>query len=321
MNKIIEKIEEIGIVPVIKLEETAKAVALAQALINGGINCAEVTFRAEGADIVIKNILQAFPDMMVGAGTILTIEQAEKAITAGAKFLVAPGFNPKIISYALSHNVLFIPGVSNPSEIEQALEFGLNYVKFFPAEQTGGINYIKALAAPYQEIKFMPTGGININNLMDYLLFDKVFACGGSWMVSEELIKNNKWDEITYISTAIIKKMLGFEIGHIGINTNNDEDALKVAKFFELAFGFDIKVGASSIFVSDGIEVMKSKYLGEKGHIAIKTNSIIRAMKYLSSKGFNFNENTKKYDARGKMIAIYLKEDFGGFAVHIVLKK
>lgn len=318
--EMIDRLENVGIVPVIKLEDTTQAVNLAQALINGGINCAEVTFRAAGADKVIKDMTTAFPDMLVGAGTVLTVEQADKAIEAGAKFLVAPGLNPKVVKHCLDKGVPFMPGVATSSEIEQALELGLKAVKFFPAEQAGGLNYIKAVCGPYSGIRFMPTGGVNEENLNAYLAYDRIFACGGSWMVNADLINQKKWDEITQLARSAVNKMLGFEIAHVGINQDSEDEAVSVAKSFENAFGFVPKIGNSSVFAGSGIEIMKSKYLGASGHIAVKTNSIKRAIYALKTRGFECDMETAKYDAKGKMVAVYLRQEFGGFAIHLLAK-
>lgn len=321
MDEIVSKLEQTGVVPVIKLDDITKAKELAAALRAGGIFCAEVTFRAKGADKVISDIVKEYPDMLVGAGTVLTIEQAQSAISAGAKFLVAPGLNPAVVVYALGKGVPFIPGVSNASEVEQAMGLGLKHVKFFPAEAAGGLAYIKAISAPYPEMRFMPTGGVNESNICEYLANNKVFACGGSWMVPPELINGEKWAEITALSKAAVKKILGFELGHVGINCKDEKAALGVAELFRAAFGFENKEGKSSIFSSSGVEIMKSQYLGAMGHIAIKTNSLIRAMYYLSSAGFETDAGAMKYDEKGNLTAAYLKRDFGGFAVHIMQKK
>lgn len=187
MNDVLEKLSAIGIVPVIKIDDVEKAVPLAKALVAGGIPCAEVTFRTEQAEEAIKRISEEVPQMLVGAGTILTTEQADRAVKAGSKFLVSPGLNPKIVKYCIDKGYLITPGTSNPSDVEQAIELGLDVVKFFPAEAAGGINMIKSMAAPYNKIKFMPTGGINADNLNQYLSFDKIICCGGSWMVGDLL--------------------------------------------------------------------------------------------------------------------------------------
>lgn len=180
---------------------------------------------------------------------------------------------------------------------------------------------IKAMSGPYTNMKFMPTGGINEKNLNSYLDFPKIVACGGSWMVSENLINEGKFDEIKKITRKAVQEMLGFELGHIGINGSDEAEAEKIASRFELLFGFEKRVGRSSVFAGDSVEVTKKPYLGEKGHIAIKTNYIDRAVAYLQSNGFEFDMDTAKYDAKEKLMAVYLKEVFGGFALHLVQKK
>ena len=237
-KKFLEQLECTGIVPVIKLENTADAVNLAKALYDGGIHCAEVTFRAEGADKVISQMVKAYPDMLVGAGTVLTTEQCDRAIDAGAKFCVAPGLNPKVVEHCLKKGVPFTPGVANGSQIEQAMELGLDFVKFFPAEQAGGLPYIKAISAPYSSMKFMPTGGVNENNLNTYLAFKKIVCCGGSWIVPDKLVKAGKWEEITELCRSAVNKMLDFDLAHIGINCENGSEALDVSSKFCGLFGW-----------------------------------------------------------------------------------
>jgi len=204
LNDVIKDLEKIGIIPVIKLNNINDAVPLAKALIGGGIPTAEITFRAVGADKVIKDMLEAYPDLLVGAGTILTIDQVKAAVSAGAKYIVSPGFNPKIVAYCQDANIPVIPGCVTPTEIEAALEFGLTYLKFFPAAQFGGISTMNALCAPYERIKFIPTGGISLNNLAEYSANKNIVACGGSFMVTELLIERKDWTEITKLCKQAI---------------------------------------------------------------------------------------------------------------------
>ena len=202
MNKVLEEIQKIGIVPVVVLDDEKDAKPLAKALCDGGLPCAEVTFRTKAAEESIRIMAKEYPQMLVGAGTVLTTEQVDRAIEAGAKFIVSPGLNPKIVSYCIEKGIPVTPGCQTPSDIEKALELGLDVVKFFPAEPAGGLPMIKALAAPYTEVMFMPTGGINPKNVVDYLKFNRILACGGSWMVKGDLVKDGKFDEIT----ALVKE-------------------------------------------------------------------------------------------------------------------
>ncbi len=196
MSEVAEKIQEIGIVPVVVLNDAKDAAPLAKALCEGGLPCAEVTFRTDAAEESIRIMTKEFPQMFVGAGTVLTIGQVDRAVEAGAKFIVSPGFDPEIVDYCISKDIPVFPGCITPSEVAQAVKRGLKVVKFFPAAQFGGVSTIKALAAPYVGVKFMPTGGVNAKNLADYLGCDKIVACGGSWMVKGDLVKEGKFDEI-----------------------------------------------------------------------------------------------------------------------------
>lgn len=197
MKTLEERFYDYAVVPVVVLNDADDAVPLADALIKGGLPCAEVTFRTDAAEESIRRICESFPDMLVGAGTVLTTEQVERAHKAGAKFIVSPGFDPEIIECCISIGLPVLPGCITPSEIAQAVKRGLKVVKFFPAEQSGGVAMIKAMAAPYSMVKFMPTGGISTKNLADYLSCDKILCCGGSWMVKEDLIKSGSFDKIT----------------------------------------------------------------------------------------------------------------------------
>jgi len=320
MSEILQKISKIGIVPVIALEDVKDAKPLAKALCDGGLPVAEVTFRTNAAEESIKVMSKEFPHMLVGAGTVLTTLQVDRAVAAGAAFIVSPGFNPRIVKYCVDKGIPITPGCSNPSDMERAIELGLDTVKFFPAEALGGIHMIKSLAAPYVNMKFMPTGGVNTKNLTTYLDFDKIIACGGSWMVNKAMIAAGEFDEITSLTKEAVALMLGFEVKHVGINTSDEKEANSVASAFEEMFGFQKKEGGSSIFAGTGIEVMKTPYIGANGHIAIVTNYIERAIYHLEMRGIEFDMNTAKNDDKGRLKAIYIKGEQGGFALHLVQK-
>nr|WP_303180087.1 bifunctional 4-hydroxy-2-oxoglutarate aldolase/2-dehydro-3-deoxy-phosphogluconate aldolase [Lachnoclostridium phocaeense] len=196
MSTISEKFAQFGVVPVVVLEDAKDAAPLAEALIKGGLPCAEVTFRTEAAQESIRIMKESYPEMLVGAGTVLTTAQADAAVEAGAEFIVTPGFDPEIVDYCIEKGIPVFPGCITPSEVAQAVKRGLKTVKFFPAEQFGGLAAIKALSAPYNMVKFMPTGGINAGNLKEYLAFDRIVCCGGSWMVKGDLIREGAFDRI-----------------------------------------------------------------------------------------------------------------------------
>lgn len=198
--KVLDKIEKCGVIPVVVIEDASKAKALGQAVFDGGLDCVEVTFRTEEAAEALKIIKEEFPQMTVGAGTVLTIEQAQQAMDAGAEFIVSPGSNPKVIQYCIENDITTIPGVVTPSEIERNLEMGIETMKFFPAEAAGGVKMIQAVSAPYGNVKFMPTGGISVSNIENYLKLSSVLACGGSWMVKKELLETENYKEISRLS-------------------------------------------------------------------------------------------------------------------------
>ena len=207
-----EMIQKVGIVPIVVIHDTKDAAPLAKALVDGGLPCAEVTFRTEAAEESIRIMAAEFPEMLVGAGTVLTKEQVDRAVKAGAKFIVCPGFDPEIVDYCIFKNILVLPGCITPSEVAQAVKRGLKVVKFFPAEQFGGLSTLKALAAPYVGLQFMPTGGVSPKNVREYLGYNRLVACGGSWMVKGDLVKAGNFDEIVRLTKEaadIVKEVRG----------------------------------------------------------------------------------------------------------------
>ena len=317
MNSVVKQLSLIGIVPVIKIDKVEDAKPLAKALIDGGLPCAEVTFRTDCAKEAIKVIADEFPEMIVGAGTVLTKSQVDDAIEAGAKFIVSPGFNPEIVKYCQSKGCPIVPGINNPTGIEQALELGLETVKFFPAEQSGGIAMIKAMSAPYGKVTFMPTGGVTAANVNDYLSFSKIVCCGGSWMVKPEMIAAGDFDGITKLVRQAVDTMLGFKFRHIGINPCNDTSA-NAANTLNSFFSFDAKAGGKSIFSSSEFELMNEKGPGTHGHIAIETKNVDRAVYHLERRGVKFDYSTATYDNNGNMKFIYIADEINGFAYHLI---
>lgn len=207
MEQLIKTITETGIVPVIKIDNADDAINLAKALREGGINCAEITFRTDAAEESISRIAKEFPDMLIAAGTVLTPGQADAAMSAGAKFIVSPGLNPEVVRHCQKKGYPVIPGVCTPTEVEAALSLGLKYLKFFPAEAAGGVNMIKAMSAPYTMVRFMPTGGINIKNVADYLNCKAVYACGGSWMVPADKLAAGDFDAIKNLTAEAVEML------------------------------------------------------------------------------------------------------------------
>jgi len=321
LETVFQKIKNTGIVPVVKLENAKDAAALAKALIDGGLPCAEITFRTAAAEDSIRSIVNTYPDMFVGAGTVLTLDQLDRAINAGAKFVVSPGFNPEIVKACIARNVPVYPGCSSPTDIEAALALGLKTIKFFPAENIGGIAMIKSLSGPYGDLTFIPTGGISSKNLNDYLSFPKVIACGGSWMVDAKLIESGNFAEITRLTREAVNTMLGYTLAHVGINCEDEPQTHTAAKIFCNLFGVEYKPGNSSVFAGSIVETMTPlPGRGKNGHIAIGTNYIERAMFQLEAQGVKFLADTIKKDAKGNIKAVYMDMDINGFAVHLIQK-
>jgi len=319
VDKILKRIGELGIIPVVKIEKAEDALPLGRALIDGELPIAEITFRTSAAEESIKTLTRELPKLLVGAGTVLTVEQTKKAVSAGAKFIVSPGFNPKVVDYCIENSIPVTPGINNPTQIEMALERGIEVVKFFPAEASGGLSLLKSMSAPYTGIKFIPTGGINQNNLSSYLSDNKVLACGGSWMVKTELISSGNFAEITRLTKEAVSIMLGFEFTHLGINEEDKDKALNSANQLSHLFYFSVKEGTTSIFAGSGFEVIKNRSLGKHGHIAIATNDIHRAIAYLKMKDISVLPETAK-EKEGKLKAIYLDQEVSGFAIHLLQK-
>ena len=319
MNKVVEELGKIGIVPVIALDDAKDAEPLAKALIEGGLPCAEVTFRTEAAEESIKIMSEKYPELIVGAGTVLTPEQADRAMAAGSKFIVSPGLNPKVVKHCLDKGYPIVPGTSNPSDVEIAIELGLDTVKFFPAEAAGGLKMIKSMAAPYTKMHFMPTGGINADNLKSYLDFNKIVCCGGSWMVKKDMVTAGDFEGIKNLTKQAVDTMLGFEVRHVGVNLASADEADELADTLNDMFSFEKKVGNSSIFSGTGFELMKKPGRGTNGHIAIATNYIERAIYHLEKRGFEFDKESTVIK-EGRIKAIYFKGEFGGFAIHLVQK-
>lgn len=317
MTDKLKQLYDFGIVPVVTINDENKAVPVAKALATGELPCAEVTFRTEAAAQSIKNIRTSVPDMLVGAGTVLTTKQVDEALEAGAQFIVSPCFDLEIIDYCNEKGVLIIPGCQTASEVAKASKHGLKAVKFFPAEAAGGVKMIQSLASVFPEMKFMPTGGVKLDNLNDYLDEANVMCCGGSWLTPAKLIDEENYDAITALAKEAVAKMLGFKTVHVGINCQDRAEASEMADKFEALFGFKKVEYGMSFLSATSMEEMKSPYLGENGHVAFAANYPVRAVAYLERKGVTFDESTSVFDDIG-LKAIYMDGEIGKFAYHLV---
>ncbi|MBE6605980.1 MAG: bifunctional 4-hydroxy-2-oxoglutarate aldolase/2-dehydro-3-deoxy-phosphogluconate aldolase [Ruminococcaceae bacterium] len=309
--------EKTGILPVINIPNVSLAIPVAEALRQGGVNAIEVTLRSSDSLESIKSIKSAFPDMTVGAGTVLNVQAVDSAIKNGADFIVSPGYDDEVVNYCISRGIKIVPGCTTPSEIQKAVKLGLGVLKFFPAELNGGIDAINLLSGPFPDVKFIPTGGINFNNLGTYLSNKKVLACGGSYMATSEQIKNGDFDSIAEACKKALDISLGFELAHIGINCNSNDEASFTAQTISKIFRLTPRDLNSAVFAGNAVEAVKYQGRGANGHIGFYTNSIRRAAAYFESQGFELDEANTKYK-NNQAICIYLKDEIGGFALHAV---
>ena len=316
---VLNRLARAGVVPVVVLDDAKDAVPTANAMVAGGIDVMEITFRTAAAADSIKAVAENCPEMLVGAGTILNLEQCKLAVSMGAKFIVSPGFDAEVVRWCLDNGIAVTPGCVTPTEITAAVNMGLKVVKFFPANVYGGLNAMKNLSAPFVGVKFMPTGGVNAANVREYMDAPFIHAVGGSWVCPKDQIAAGNFEKITQLCAEARQAVLGFEIAHVGINSADESVAVEVAEQFENAFGFAAKAGNSSIFSSSEIEVMKQPYLGKQGHLAIRTNSVEIAAAELVKKGYTLNMETAKYK-NGRMTVVYLEQEIGGFAIHLLQK-
>lgn len=318
MNSVLEKVYQIGIIPVIAFNSVEEALPLCKALAEGGLPAAEVTFRTACAEECIRKIHEEMPEMLLGAGTVLTKEQADRAIAAGASFIVAPGFDPNITQYVIDKGCLMMPGTATSGEMQQAMNMGCEALKFFPAEAAGGVNMLKNIGAALKSAKWMCTGGVNAKNVNDYLGYDQIIAVGGTWMCKSDVIKAGDWDKITAMSKEAVDTMLGLELAHIGINSENEEEALATANMLASLLSKKVAVGNSSIFVgTKEFEIMKKPGRGKNGHIAIACNNVDRAIYHLTRRGVKFDLDSM-VTKNGKHIACYMADEVAGFAIHLV---
>jgi len=315
---VLKRLAMSGVVPVVVLDDASQTVPTAKAMLAGGVDVMEITFRTAAAADSIKAVSESCPDMLVGAGTIINLEQAKLAVECGAKFIVSPGYDEETVAWCVENGIGITPGCATPTEIMMALKHGLKVIKFFPANVYGGLGAMKALAGPFTGVKFLPTGGINMQNVAEYISAPFIHAVGGSWVCPKADINAGNFDKITKLCAETRKAVLGFELGHIGINCENAEESMAVCQKLNEAFDMPIKEGSSSNFASPGVEVMKTMFRGKNGHIAIRTNKMIPAIAEMEKRGFKLDMDAVKDKENIK--AVYLTDEFGGFAVHLLQK-
>ena len=307
-----------GIVPVVVLEDAKDAVPTARAMVAGGIDVMEITFRTAAAADSIRAVAAEVPEMLVGAGTVVNLEQCKLAVECGAKFIVSPGYDEEVVAWCCDNGVAVCPGCVTPTEIMMALKHGLKVLKFFPANVYGGLSAIKALAGPFGGVKFIPTGGVNLQNVGEFIADSHIHAVGGSWVCPKADIAAGNFDKITELCKESRKALLGFEVAHVGIKCADAAVCDQVCDAFAAAFDFGVKKGNSSNFASTGVEVMKTMFKGANGHIAIRTNKMTPAIAEMERRGLELDWDSVK--DKDNIKAVYFKNEFGGFAVHLLQK-
>lgn len=308
---------DIGLVPLIVLDDAADAVPFGNALVTGGIPVAEVTFRTDACLDTIRAIAQQVQGIIVGAGTVHTVQQAKDAVAAGAQFIVTPAFNPAVTDWCVTNHIDILPGTVSPADIEAASGFGIEVCKFFPAAAYGGVQTLKALAGPFGNIKFMPTGGVNYDNMNDYLDLQNVAAVGGSFMTPSDMVRNKDWAGITATCRKAMLHVLDFSLGHVGFHVSNRPEAEAITDSLCDVLALEKITGADNFFAGSLVEICDHMMPGEKGHICIDTRDMPRALAYYKRRGIKMNEDLCFYDDKGNVKVVYLDDIIGGFSIHL----
>lgn len=314
-NEIVKELELSGIIPLVQIDDIRDALPLVGALTSAGFKIIEIVFRSNAAKDALQLITSKCQNMIIGAGTITSVEQVYQAHNAGAKYIVTPSFNPKVVDKCLELDIPIFPSCSNPTDIEQAVERKLRVVKFFPSELLGGVDMIKAFSRPYPSIRYIPTGGINSGNLNKYLCCKEVLCCAGTFLVNANLLKEGKFNEITKNAHKAINDMLDIKLDRIGINTT-EQEGTKLLKTFSLLSGMNYNDGECSV---GGIEaVYNHNQVGKVGHIVFNSPDLERCLYYLSDRGFEVNKRSVKKNEKGKIIKMDFKGDNAGFIIQLI---
>lgn len=318
MANVFDKAAELGIVPVLSIPDVSHAVPLVKGLAKGGLPLIEVMFRTDAALDSIREIAEKCPEICVGAGTVVTIEQADAAMAAGAKFLVSPGFDPELVKHCVEKGYDILPGIATPTEIQNAVKFGLKYLKFFPAPTGGGTEALDMFSGPYPGVKFVVTGGMGADTIAEYLDVPCVAAVGGTFPAPMKMILDDDADGIAEVTRRAVAEVFGFRIAHIGINSENEAEAKKTAETLARIFGLEVIPHDPCYFAGSLVEVMKGQGRGRLGHIAIGTRDIVRAAKYVERAGIALDWENAKYYPDGSLMCVFFRDDIAGFAFHLL---
>ncbi len=321
MTELEQSLRDIGIFPVVTVRDAAHAAPLARVLCEEGIPAAEVTFRAPGAGEAIARMREAAPQMLVGAGTVLTRAHVDEARAAGACFAVSPGLDPDIVSYCQEVGLPILPGCATPSDLAMACRLGLHTVKFFPAAVMGGVAALRAMSAPYPLLHFVPTGGIGPDTVSDYLSFAPVLACGGSYIVRDADLARGDMDAIRATVASAVSRLFDFRLWHVGCNAAGPQEAAQATALLSAMFGQPVREAEKATFYGSWLEVMHRPGRGQHGHIGIETAHIERAVAYFRRRGFAFAEESAVRDAQGRLQLIYFRDEILGFAFHLTARQ
>ena len=318
MDPVLDQIGSLGIVPMVDIDDPGDAPALMRALTAGGLPVAEFTFGTSAAAGAIRAALAAEPEALVGAGSVTTSQEVDVAIEAGARFVVSQSLDEDVVRRTRDRGIAVLPGCVGAADLARARSLGLEAVAFFSAEASGGIATLRALTAPFPGMRFVPAGDIDATSMDRYLAYRQVLAVGASWMVRPDLLRARDWATVTALTRDAVLATHRFSVAHVGLSTADASDAEAVARRLGAMFGFEVKVGNSSIFASPSIEVVKGRSRGELGHFAIRTASIPRAVAYFARMGFAVDPASEKLGADGSVKAVYLADEIAGFAFHLL---
>lgn len=317
-NDIFAEINKIGLLPQFALDKNSDALSLAECLARASLPCAEIGFSPD-AEPHIKAITSKLPDFIIGVRGVKDVEALKRAVSAGAKFFTGFDGEGELGHYCLKNNIPFIPSCSTAGEIEAALQDGLTTIKFFPAEQIGGLAALKSLGEAYEGVKFL-VGGVSEEDFVKYADYEKVIGFCAPWLAPVKELKEGNFASIETLARANVSKMLAFFLKHIGINSADEKESNATADAFEKLFGFKKQDFGGAYFNDTFVEVMKKPFYGRHGHIAIGVNNMERALYRFRKAGVAFIEESAGYNPDGSLRVIYFKEEIGGFAVHIVQK-
>ena len=309
-------IHDIGLIPVLRIYDPSQAIPLAGSLIDGGIPCTAVTYCLKSGKSSIRQIREAYPQMIVGSSTILTPETAKEAVEAGAQFILTQGFNTEVIDWCREHNVPVIPGINNEETLQRGLEKGLTTFNFFPCEISGGAHFLRRLLAQYPQARFIASGGVTKGNLATYAKLSNVLAVICPWVAQDELVEEGQWDQIEQECKAARLAIQGLEISHMGINNKTKQEADTTVKGLE-TFGMLAYPGKTSTFMETDLEILGESPDGNLGHLTYKCNDVERTLSYLLTKGFTADTTSATIDINGTIKTIILNETIGGFCIHL----